>query len=66
MSHDHHHHCLCNHNNLAYCSACLVVYCKDCKKEWIERTSWITYSNYPNWGNFTNEPFKTVDCQTHQ
>ena len=60
MSHDHHH-CLCDHSNLAYCNTCLVVYCKDCKKEWIERTSWINYSNTPNWGNYT-----TVGCQTHQ
>ena len=38
-----HEHC-CKHSNLAYCEVCRVVYCKDCGKEWIEKTYW-TYSN---------------------
>lgn len=43
MSHDHHW-CACNHDNLAYCATCNVVYCKDCKKEWVEKATWVTYT----------------------
>jgi hypothetical protein len=36
-----HHHCdcehtACEHTRVAYCKTCDVVYCLDCKMEWVE------------------------------
>ena len=43
----HRHKDCCFHTNLGYCEVCKVVYCKDCDKEWVEQTLWITtYGSY--------------------
>jgi hypothetical protein len=43
-----HHHCdcehtACEHTRVAYCKTCDVVYCLDCKMEWLENhlPTWI-------------------------
>ena len=52
MSHGHHENC-CKHENIKYCAVCKVVYCRDCKKEWVENwdlQSWYKASRWsPPW-----------------
>lgn len=59
-----HHHCTCNHHNLAYCKTCQVVYCKDCKKEWAEKVIQYWYSS-PWVNDGTNWNYTPSICTTH-
>ncbi len=62
MSHDHHS-CVCAHTSLAYCNICMVVYCTQCKKEWIERTVWYSGNNWNAGGGIT---LTQTACNSHQ
>jgi hypothetical protein len=48
-----HHHCECQHERVKYCPVCRVVYCEDCRREWVERgwnfTTYPYTTPYPYW-----------------
>ena len=41
QKHDHKHN-HCQHERLAYCAVCDVVYCLDCGREWVKQ--WVTWT----------------------
>ena len=55
-----HNHC-CKHLNLRYCPVCKVIYCVNCKKEWVEKTIYTftypcTYYIYPSYYTHPYDP----------
>ena len=48
-----HHRCVCEHESVRYCRACRVVYCQECKQEWVSRPYLLP--QYP-FSQFTVQP----------
>lgn len=60
MSHDH----CCEHKNLKYCGVCKVVYCTNCKKEWVEKYHWTLAYPQTTWYGTACGSYKLGDTIT--
>lgn len=60
-----HEHEECEHKNLKHCSKCDVVYCEDCKKEWIKQFVTI-YGSSTTISNSISPDWTYVNCGTCQ
>jgi hypothetical protein len=46
-----HHSCVCQHARVRYCAGCRLVYCEDCRHEWVARPlGYYWYSGLPSYG----------------